>query len=175
MSEMVDDMIKSFGLFQSENENYKTSFSYEFLEYWDNKLSLGVVTEVDCMEIYRSNESIPEFHHIRRKIHKDITTIEKYGILKNGTFSNIGLKRNNLEFWKNTELKKLKKKVKERFGKHVHAIRVDFHDRHTVFPQLKVIFSRGYYYLGNTRYETIREIEKFVEELGFSKQIRLNW
>lgn len=173
MSEMVDDMIQSFGLFQSENENYKISFSYEFLEYWNNKLGLGVVTEVDCMEIYRSSVNIPEFYHIRRKIHKDITTIEKYGILKSGIYSNINLKRNNLEFWKNTELKKLKKKVKEHFGNCVHAIRVDFQDRHTVFPQLKVIFSRNAW--STKKYETIREIEKFVDELGFSKQIRLNW
>ena len=53
MSEMVDDMIQSFGLFQSENENFKTTFSYEFLEYWNNKLSIALVTEVDCMEVYR--------------------------------------------------------------------------------------------------------------------------
>jgi hypothetical protein len=81
ISEMVDDMINSFGLFQSENENFKTTFSYEFLGYWNNKLSIALVTEVDCMEVYRNNDNVPEFQYIRRKIDKDIKTIEKYGIV----------------------------------------------------------------------------------------------
>ena len=175
MSEMIDDMIQSFGLFQSENENYKTSFSYEFLEYWNNKLSLGVVAEVDCMEVYRNNENVPEFYEIKCKLYNDIKTIDKYGILNSGIYSNINLKRKHLDFWKNTELKKLKKMVKERFGGFVHSIRVDFQDRHTVFPQLKVIFSRQYPNQGIRRHEVATEIKKFVTELGFSKQIRINW
>jgi len=175
ISEMVDDMIQSFGLFQSENENFKTTFSYEFLEYWNNKLSIVLVTEADCMEVYRNNDNVPEFQYIRRKIDKDIRTIEKYGIVDNHPYTKTHLIRKNFEFWKNTELKKLKKRVKERFGKYVHAIRVDFDNNYTLFPRLKVIFSREYSNWSNTRYDAIREIQNFMSELGFSKQIRLNW
>jgi hypothetical protein len=170
--EELDTFVKDFNLF----ENYNDDIEIEYLVTKDDISSYvkhSANISFDCLKMFKqSNYEIHLLWRVSDKLQDDFKVVKKY--LLNGVFVYLDVQiiKNNLNKWKNTEMKKLRKHVKERYGDDVHTLQVKY-TKEDLYPRIKVTFKR---YSDVAKWKVVKDIQQYADDvLKFSTKIRFDW
>jgi hypothetical protein len=171
--EEIDTFIKEFNLF----ENYNNDFEINYLLSKNEDSPLinhTAKVSFDCLKVYKdSKHDILVLWKVSDKLQNEFKILKKYLLTGVFAFLDIQINRNNLNKWKNTELKKLKGYVKERYPYDVHTLQVKY-GKEDLYPRIKTTFKCNHGSI--SKWKISNDIQEYAQkELGFSDKIKFDW